>query len=504
VELQLENARMVTVDDGMRVIERGWLRIAGRSIAALGVGGAPPVPLTVRRMDLGGKLVLPGLVNCHLHSHEHIQKARFDNLPMELWQHYVRPPSGIALGPEQVYLRTMIGILEMLRTGTTAAVDDVNHFPAYDAAEIEAVFRAYEDAGMRACVSVSMLDRRLIEGIPYVGETLPPALLHRIGAVPTPDRARLLELAGHWAARRSDKAARVRFLIAPSAPSRCSDAFLTALMEVAERHDLPYFTHVAETRIQIVTGDAFYGESLVAHLDRLGLLRPRLAAFHCVWVGDEDIARLARGGVTLVHSPVSNLKLGSGIAPVRKQLDAGIPLALGCDGCGSNDSLNSFVNLRLAALIHKATQAPLDRWVGAREALVMATRGGARAIGLADRLGAIAEGWLADLIVIDCDRPEWLPAGDPVNQLAFCETGANVVMAIVDGEVVMEDGRLTRIDEAAIRQGIREMAARIAPALAAAEQQGDELRPHMTRIYERALREGGRWSDLPGPFFPRF
>jgi guanine deaminase len=142
--------------------------------------------------------------------------------------------------------------------------------------------------------------------------------------------------------------------------------------------------------------------------------------------------------------------------------------------------------------------------VGAREALTMATRGGARAIGLADRLGAVSEGWLADLIVIDCDRPEWLPAGDPVKQLAFCETGANVVMAIVDGEVVMEDGRLTRIDEAAIRRGIREMAARIAPALAAAQAQGDELRPHMARIYERAVREGGRWSDLPGPYLPRF
>lgn len=504
MDLQLENARIVTVDDAQRVIERGWLRTAGRRIASLGAGDGPPVPAGTRRIDLTGRLVLPGLVNAHLHSHEHIQKARFDNLPMELWQHYVRPPSGISLGPEQVYLRTMIGVLEMLRTGTTAAVDDVNHFPAYDEAEIEAVFRAYEDAGMRACVSVSMLDRPLVEGIPYVRETLPPALLERIGAVPAPDRARLLEVARHWAARRSDPAARVRFLIAPSAPSRCSDAFLAELMEIAERHDLPYFTHVAETRIQIVTGEAFYGESLVAHLDRLGLLGPRLAAFHCVWVDDDDIARLARGGVTVVHSPVSNLKLGSGVAPVRRQLDAGITLALGCDGCGSNDSLNGFVNLRLAALIHKATQAPLDRWLGAREALTMATRGGARAIGLADRLGAISEGWLADLIVIDCDRPEWLPAGDPIKQLAFCETGANVVMAIVDGGVVMEEGRLTRIDETAIRQGIRDMAARLAPALAAAQAQGDELRPHMARIYERAVREGGRWSDLPGPYLPRF
>ena len=498
--LLITDARILTLDRESREIARGWLRIEGKRIAALGAGDAPSPRPGETPIAGAGRLAMPGLINCHLHSHEHLQRGRFDNMPMEVWQHYVRPPGGLALGPDGVYLRTMIGILEMLRTGSTCAVDDVNHFPGMNDAEIAAVFRAYEDAGLRAAVSVSMLDRRLIDGIPFVRDVFPPPLLERIAAQPAPDREEFLEVAERWARRTCDPDARVRFLVAPSAPSRCSDDFLVDLHGLAERYDLPYFTHLSETRIQIVTAEAFYGKrSLTQHLHDLGLLTPHLGAFHGVWLDDADIRLLAEGGASIVHSPLSNLKLGSGIAPLRKMIDAGINLALGCDGCGSNDSLNSFVNMRLAGLLHKVTQPEPERWVGAAEALYMATAGGARALGLGDRLGCLAPGRLADLILIDLDAPEYLPLNDAARQVVFCETGANVETVIVDGEVVNAGGRPTKIDGAALGREIRDLHKALAPRLAAAGRSADEMRPYVERIYDRAVRAAGPWGRAVGP-----
>ena len=501
-QILIRDARLLTGDPAAPEPEvpRGWLRIAGARIAAVGAGEAPAPEPGERVLDGRGKLALPGLVNAHLHSHEHLHRGRFDNLPMEIWQHYVRPPGGIRLGPRGVYLRTMVGILELLRTGTTCAVDDVNHYPGLRPEEIEAVFHAYDDAGLRAAVSVSMLDRRLVEGIPWVEETLSPALRADLARVPAPDRGELLEVATEWAGRRCGADARVRFLVAPSAPSRCTDRFLLDLAALAERFDLPLFTHVSETRIQIATARAFYGKrSLVEHLGDLGLLSPRLGAFHGVWLDPRDVERLAGAGASVVHSPLSNLKLGSGIAPLRGLLDAGVNVALGCDGCGSNDSLNAFVNMRVAGLLHKVTTPEPERWVGAHEAFEMATAGGARAIGLGDHLGRLAPGFLADVVLVDLDAPEYLPLNDARRQLVYCETGANVTAAIVDGEMVLEAGRPTRIDAAGLACEIRELHARLAPDLGRANAAADALRPHLERIYARAVAEAGPWGRAAGP-----
>ena len=497
----IRDVRLLTGGPAAPEIPRGWLRIAGDRIAAVGRGDAP-VPEPGERIleGAGGRLVLPGLVNAHVHSHEHLHRGRFDNLPMEIWQHYIRPPGGIRLGARGAYLRTMVGILELLRTGTTCAVDDVNHYPGLDPEEIEAVFRAYEEAGMRAAVSVSMLDRRLVEGIPWVEETFPPGLLADLARIPAPDRGELLEVATEWAGRRSGSDTRVRFLVAPSAPTRCTDGFLLDLAALAERFDLPLFTHVSETRIQIPSARAFYGKrSLVEHLHDLGLLSPRLAVFHGVWLGARDIERLGAAGVSVVHSPLSNLKLGSGIAPVRGLLDAGVNVALGCDGCGSNDSLNAFVNMRLAGLLHKVTAPEPEGWVGAREAFEMATAGGARSIGLGDRLGRLAPGFLADLVLVDLTAPEYLPLNDAGRQLVYCETGANVETVIVGGEVIFEGGRPTRIDGEGLAEEIRELHARIAPELVRANTAAEAIRPHVERIYARAVREAGPWGRAVGP-----
>ena len=497
----IRDVHLLTGDPAAPEIPRGWLRTAGDRISALGAGDAPGGPEPGERvLDGRGRLALPGLVNAHIHSHEHIHRGRFDNLPMEIWQHYIRPPAGIRLGARGAYLRTMIGILELLRTGTTCAVDDVNHYPGLEPEEIEAVFRAYEDAGLRAVVSVSMIDRRIVDGIPWVEETFPPALRAELARIPAPDRGELLEVATEWAGRRSGPDARVRFLVAPSAPTRCTDRFLVELADLAERFELPLFTHVSETRIQIPSARAFYGKrSLVEHLDDLGLLSPRLALYHGVWLDAKDIARLGEAGVSVVHSPLSNLKLGSGIAPVRGFLDAGVNVALGCDGCGSNDSLNAFVNMRLAGLLHKVTEPEPARWVGAREAFEMATAGGARAIGLGDRLGRLAAGFLADLVLVDLEAPEYLPLNDAGRQLVYCETGANVDTVIVGGETVLEGGRPTRLDAAGLASEIRELHARIAPELDRANASAEAIRPHVERIYTRAVREAGPWGRATGP-----
>lgn len=484
--LTIRNGEVLSPDGGVR---RQDIRIRGGRIEAVEPALPALPPGEERTLDAAGRLVIPGLVNAHLHSHEHFNRGRFDNLPLEVWQLYARPPIGLApLTAREAYLRTMVGCIEMLRSGTTTAVDDVYHVPLTSRELADAVAQAYVDAGMRARISCNLMDRQVYDTIPYLAELLPGPLRAELDASARPPAAELLGFAGELLGRYPLAGGRIGLALAPSAPQRCTDGFLMEMARMAAGARVPLITHVLETQAQVVTGRRFYGKSIVEHLAALEVLTPRTAIAHGVWLTDRDIELLADHGASVLHNPVSNLKLGAGIAPVRWLLQAGVNVALGCDGTGSNDSQNMFEAMKFAALLNKVRGEPFEEWVGAEEAFRMATIGGARA-GLLDHVGEVRPGWAADLVLLDLRRIPFVPRNHLLYHLVFCEKGGSVETVLVDGRIVLEDGRIRTFDEEAVLAEIRDTYPRVQAKRAQAEEKSRQLVPYFREAWRRCAAE---------------
>ena len=470
--------------------ERGPLDIviAGDRIAAVRATGAQPPAGEV--ISARGRLAVPGLINGHHHSHEHYHKGRHENQPLELWMNSVRPLDPIPLTARQVYLRTLIGAIEALRSGTTTIVDDMNVSPVLIPEHVEAAFTAYEDIGIRALVGITLFDRPFFRGMPFVDEEMPADLLRELDSKPKSDPHATLDFARHLARTRHPRSNRVGYVAAPSAPQRCTEGFLRAVRALADDHDLPVIMHVQETRLQVVTGHVMYGMTMVEHLGRMDFLRPKTSLIHCVWLNPREVEVIARAGATVQHNPVSNLKLGSGVAPVRALLDAGVNVSLGTDGCGSIESANMLKVVSAAALINKLRDDDYSKWIGAREAWRAGTVGGAHALGFGDELGAIEAGRKADLALYRLDAIPFVPLNNPLGQLVYAETGADLDLVAVDGRIVLRDGRLLGIDESAILAEIADEHARLAPLIEASERKVARINDAYRRIYTRCLRAG--------------
>jgi guanine deaminase len=481
----IRNATIMTFDAEEKWLEECDILIDEGKIIEIGHELCAE-PLGVEKILQGeNKLVIPGLVNAHLHSHDRFDKGRFDNLPLEIWMALYNPPFGRReWTPRECYLRTILNSIEMLKTGTTTVIDDVTHgFPLTEE-NIEAVFQGYQDIGMRALVSISYSDKPYYQTIPYLEELLPAHLKEEIlqHDAPTPDD--IIKLWGRYSQRWRD---RVRFVLSPSAPQRSSDEFLKKTWSLSEDHDLPVIIHVLETKVQSVTGWLFYGKSIVEHMSSLGILTPRTTLIHAVWVTDQDIELISKAGASVVHNPVSNLKLGSGIAPIRKMLNAGIPIGLGTDNNNANDTANLFETMKLGALLHKIADSDYEQWVGAREIMRMATRGGARCACLDNEIGALSIGMKADMVILDLHNLSFLPRNDLLHQLVFCEHGESVDTVIIDGKPVVEGGKVITVNEQKILDEIMDRIEEIQSKIHRGSARGHELEPYIRQAYKNCI-----------------
>jgi guanine deaminase len=447
-------------------------------------GSQPPVG---RSIDCRGRIVTPGWINGHTHSHEGFYKGRYDNVPLELWMNNVRPLDPIPLTPRQVYLRTLIGGIDALRSGTTTMCDDMNASPVLRPELVEAALQAYEDLGIRALVGVTLFDRPFFRALPFVEDEFDPKLLAELDTKPSSHASEYLAFAEGLAKARHPRRSRVGFIATPSAPQRCTQDFLAAVRDMADRHDVPVIIHVQETRLQVVTAQLMYGCTMVEYLDRIGFLKEATSIIHGVWLTPHEIGVLARSGASVQHNPQSNFKLGSGLAPIRALLDAGVNVSLGTDGCGSIENTNMLKVISQTALVHKLRGDDFERWVGADDAFSAATAGGARALGLADHLGAVEPGQRADINVWRTDTIPFRPLNDALRQLVFNETGTSLSSTFVDGVEVIRNGSLTQIDEAAILEEIAQEHARLAPLISQSEQAVQRLLPSYRRIWNRCL-----------------
>jgi cytosine/adenosine deaminase-related metal-dependent hydrolase len=455
-------------EPGSELAENVDVVIAGDRIVAVEPGGTATAAEETRVIDGRELLAMPGLVNAHTHSPENPMRGIGEHLGLEPWL-YLKLAGGASYDPGDYYVCALAGAVEMLHNGVTAVVD---HLVPSTVEGLDAVMRAYRDVGIRAAVAPLVSDMDFTNDLAdHRGfERDGPLMPWQHGDFTTADLAAQLEDAiGRW---HGAEDGRLSVLAGPAGVQWCSDELLLALAAVAERHGTGIHIHLLETRTQADACRLRFGKSAARGLDDMGILS-RCSLPHSVWIDESDAALIAERGAIIVHNPASNLRLVSGRAPIPALLEAGATVALGTDGAASSDNQVIWDALKIASLVHHQDH---PRWVSARDALRMATGGGAAALGLAGELGSVRQDTLADLVLIDRLGDGLAGAQDIEMALAISETGRGVRHAIVAGKLVVEDGRCTLVDERAAQVALAEQARRLqsASVLPAAAERGFE------------------------------
>jgi cytosine/adenosine deaminase-related metal-dependent hydrolase len=462
--------------------------IKDRRIAAIEEHGRldhsePPA----RVIDGSGKLVIPGLVNAHYHSHDVLSRGMFEDVPLEVWIALAILPPHRPLSQREVRLRTLLGAVECLRNGITTVQDMVGCGPGAEE-QVDTIIRAYQEVGIRCVLSLQVGNRSAVDCLPGARESWPADVLPLLSSS-TPDASRIVDFVASPLA--SARPPRLHWAIAPGSPQRCTFELLTGLAGLAQRYNLPVATHVNESKLQVYLARdlyARYGGSALDYLDAAGLLNARLCMAHCVWLNDDEIARTAEANAAIVTNPVSNLKLKNGIAPLRKFRRAGIRLGIGCDNVSAGDAQNMFEAMKLICNL-SAAKGTRPGGVTARDALAMATSGGADILGLGDEIGSISVRKAADLTLIDLSEPAYLPLNNPVRQVVYSESGRGVHTVIVDGNVVVENGRMTSVDYAALVEEAAEVGAIYAKDCRTHSENLAGAAPFITEIVRRQSKQ---------------
>jgi 5-methylthioadenosine/S-adenosylhomocysteine deaminase len=454
-----------------------------------------------RVIDAHELLLMPGMVNAHIHTEQNTFRGRYPGLPLEVLMLYAYPLTGaVPLDAEMIYHRTLLAGIESLKSGVTSILDDVMEVPHQGLEQLGSVFRAYDEIGMRASVSGHLINRPFFESIPFLEETLPDDLRQKFLRIPPVLLDDYMQFCSQAVERfHGSGGGRLQYVVAPSGPQRCTEEALATVANFSRTSAVPFHIHILETRVQRVTGTRLYGRSLIRLMSDLDALHERTSIAHAIWIDDEDIELIAASGASVAHNPVCNLRIGSGIAPLRKLLDAGVNVALGTDGISSNDSCRLFDVMKVAGIVHTLETLDYETWPNASEILWAATRGGARAVGLEHQIGSIEVGKKADIVALDLCTPSFVPVNNLQNQLVYAENGSSVRIVMVDGEVVVEDGRCTRIDETAVLREARSTLGAYLAQHAAVEEDARALEPYLRAVFERCAHEHeARLVSAPG------
>lgn len=470
-------------------------------ITAIGIGAG-------RRPDLAGAefidgrrlIAMPGLIDAHIHSEEGFQQAVYDGAPLEPWLIQAYSPFGFPmLSEREHYLRTMLAAILAIRSGTTTVQDDFVHPPGTPEAQHNAI-RAYVDIGIRAWSAVDMWDKSFRGSVPWVSDVFGPEQQAALDALPPTTAAAQIDLFEHHYRNWHGHDGRIQVIIAPCGPQRCTPELLKRVDAISKERGIPLHSHCLETRLQAVQARDEYGMTFVEYFDSLGLLTDRLTLVHAIWVTDSDIRMIADAGASIVHNPLSNLKTGAGVAPVRRQLDAGIAVGLGTDGVCTADGVDMVEAIHATALMHTLGSPDFSTWIGAEDAFRMATLGGAHSGLMEHEVGSLEVGKKADVILLDRNHWGFIPYSDPVRHLAFSVNSEAIVHSIINGKVVMRDRKLVTIDEAAIKGEIREAAEKFLHEHVRAMDEGSK--PY--RAGMRAMHLRSQSAKLSLGHWPRF
>jgi len=481
----IRNPLIVTMNEQCDVIEKGAIVIDNNRMTFVGpVEWTPPGPFD-KTIEADRLIAIPGMVNAHCHSPANLVRGMMPSKPLEIWRAYYRA-SLRDMRDEDFYASALLGGMEMLKSGATTVLD---HFAGNQACRFMgagAAIGAMRDLGLRHVAALTITDKNYEDTIP-LGNTdasLNDEIKRMSASESKSTQAWLDECEAFIDAFHAPEKLTTA-CPGPSAVQRCSDELLTKAAAMARKRKLPMHIHLAETKAQAIMGQQIYGTSLLRHLDAIGVLDANLSLAHSIWIEDDDLELLTRRGATPVHNPASNLRIGSGLAPLPKFLAAGVNVALGTDGAASNDGQNMFDAMRLAALVHNQAGTDFNQWVTPAQVLNMATRSGARAFGL--DAGVVAPGKLADIVLLRRDTTAFTPLNDAIAQLVFCENGSDVDRVIVNGEVVVEDGRLTKVDEKEILRFAEQARHRLDPSMQRELTAAKTMEPSLTEMYFRVF-----------------
>jgi len=432
----ITNGTIVTMNDRDEVFNPGVVVIEGAKIVEVGAlsnGGteslAEKYP-NAQFVDASGCVVIPGLVNAHTHAAMTIFRGLADDLPLREWLEQHIFPAEKKLTEEWVFWGTVLACAEMIASGTTTFCD--MYLFEHKVAE------AVDKTGMRAVVGEVLYDFPS----PHYGELENGFAFTK----------RFIE---DWMGHE-----RIKISVDPHAVYTCSPELLLRSFAISEHYDVPFVIHLAETEDEVQETMRRYGRTPVAHLANLGVLSGRVIADHCVWLSEEDRAIIAEKKVKVVHNPESNLKLASGIAPVADLLRRGVTVSLGTDGCASNNDLDMLSEMDTCAKIHKGVLRD-PTVLPAKEVLRMATVYGARTLGLDDKIGKLEPGMLADIVILDFNKPHLTPCYDPISHIVYSARGSDVRDVMVHGQWLMRNREFTTIDMGEVKARVKEIARRV-------------------------------------------
>uniref|UniRef100_A0A7C1FUP7 Amidohydrolase n=1 Tax=Caldilinea aerophila TaxID=133453 RepID=A0A7C1FUP7_9CHLR len=434
VDLFIRHALVVTQDDQRRILEDGALAVKADRIAALGPTAEMDAVFTADRViDASGRALFPGLVNIHTHLFQSAVKGLGEDMPVEQWVQAVTFPTARVINPEEAYLLSLVSCLENLRSGATTVMDFM--YSLDNPALHDAVIQAILDSGLRGRYTRTIVDSGEEMGIPAVmRQPVKEALAH----------ARTLQNRYNGAGDgRLDIGLAIGVIWAITEPG------LRAVRRCADETGMTITMHVNETLFDNVAAQQRWGRATIPMLFETGVLGPDFIAVHCVHMTDEDIELFVRRNVAVAYNPVSNMYLGSGIAPIVQLARQGLRIGLATDGSGSNNCQDMLETLKFGALLQKVGHMD-PSCVVAQQALDWATRGGAAALGLADQIGSLAPGKKADFFLVTPFTAKATPVHDPVATLVYSAGQPNVEMVVVNGRILMENGVFTHLNETQI------------------------------------------------------
>lgn len=428
----IKGGSIVTMDAHASIV-RGDLLIRKGRIERL--GGVQEAESSATIIDARGCAILPGFVQTHIHLCQTLFRGAADDLALIDWLRQRVWPMEAAHNAASVAASARLGIAELIRGGTTCALtmETVNH--------TEEVFKVVEETGFRATIGKCMMDK---------GDEVPSALNENTDE----SIAASLALLENWNGKAGG---RIRYCFAPRFAISCTPELLSKVARLARERGVMVHTHASENQTECALVEQDTGMRNITYLESLGITGQHVALAHCVHVNDEELEILKRTRTNVVHCPSSNLKLGSGIAPIKEMLEAGISVSLGADGAACNNRLDMFTEMRTAALLQKAVHGP--EILPARQALRMATIGGARAMGLDQEIGNLEVGKRADVMVLNIATLHSTP--HPIaleSAIVYSAQPSDVQTVIIDGRVVMRDGKLLTLNEAQVTAKANEQA----------------------------------------------
>ena len=425
----INNITVLTWNNGTKIIENANVKVIGSKIAYIGTENQESSGLNI--IDGKGKVLMPGLVNCHTHIPMSLLRSYADDMALHTWLYEHIFVVEAKLTAEDVYWGSQLALLEMVAGGTTCFAD-MYYF-------IDKIAEATAESGMRG-----LLSRGLING----------AVLEDYS-----EDDRLNEAISVFRDWNGAFDGRIRIALAPHAVYTCSPQYIRAIRNTAEKLNAYIHVHVDETVKEHNDCLQQYGKTPVKHLYDTGLFDLPSIAAHCVHVTDKDMDLMKEKNVTFVHNPGSNLKLASGIAPVPDALEKGLNVALGTDGASSNNNLNMWEEINLASLIHKGARLdPLT--VNAGESFRMATANGAKALGFSET-GKIEEGFCADMIIIDAQKPHYFPKHNLISNIAYAAQASDVETVFVDGKILYHKGEYKTLDKEKILYNVEKTCNRL-------------------------------------------